>query len=43
MINDCFWDRINSSLNSYAEGMKLSEFAGQCKSRYADAWDQYVI
>lgn len=43
VIKDCFWEKINSNLNQYTGGMKLSEFAGQCRSRVADGWDQYVI
>ena len=43
VINDCFWDRINGNLYRYLEGMKLSDFANQCRSRIPGDWDLYII
>ena len=43
VINDCFWERINSSLNQYASGVTLEAFAEQCRSQTRENWDLYVI
>ena len=43
VINDCFWDRINDNLNSYAGSITLSDFADQCRSRVRENWDMYSI
>ncbi len=43
VINDCFWDKINSNLYQYLNGMKLSDFANQCRSRIPGDWDLYII
>ncbi len=43
VINTCFWDKINLSLNQYTDTLKLSEFAERCKTGSAKDWDLYVI
>ncbi|MCR5746576.1 MAG: Rrf2 family transcriptional regulator [Lachnospiraceae bacterium] len=43
IIKKCFWKEINKNLNQYTGDMKLSEFAGQCRDRFAGGWDNYVI
>ncbi len=43
VINDCFWEKINSNLNRYAKETKMSDFADQCRNRAAEKWDFYVI
>ncbi|MCR4739056.1 MAG: Rrf2 family transcriptional regulator [Lachnospiraceae bacterium] len=43
VINDCFWGKINQSLNRYVQGLKLSEFANECRNRSSKNWDLYVI
>ena len=43
VINDCFWEKINSSLNQYVCSLKLSDFADQCRSNTSGNWDLYVI
>ena len=42
-INNCFWEKINKSLNQYTAEMKLSDFAGQCRNNVTGGWDNYVI
>ena len=43
VINDCFWERINSSLNQFTSGVTLRAFAEQCMDRAQKNWDLYVI
>ena len=43
VINDCFWERINNSINQYAESVTMEEFAAQCRERSTGNWDLYVI
>ncbi|MCR5735747.1 MAG: Rrf2 family transcriptional regulator [Lachnospiraceae bacterium] len=43
VINECFWEKINRSLHRYADDLKLSDFADQCRSRISDNWDLYMI
>ena len=43
VVNECFWEKINQSLNQYASGLTLKEFAEQCKNWSKDQWDLYVI
>ena len=43
IIKNCFWKEINKNLNQYTGEMKLSDFAGQCRNRFAGGWDNYVI
>jgi Rrf2 family protein len=42
-IKSCFWNRINENMNSYTEGLKLSDFAEQCRHSISDNWDMYII
>ncbi len=43
IINDFFWERINSKLIGYAKETKMSDFAEQCRSHSAKMWDFYII
>ncbi len=43
VINDCFWERINNSINQYAKSVTMDEFAAQCRERSSGNWDLYVI
>ena len=43
VINDCFWERINSSLNQFTSGVTLRAFAEQCMDWAQKNWDLYVI
>ena len=43
IIKNCFWKEINKNLNQYTGEMKLSDFAGQCRNKFAGGWDNYVI
>ena len=43
VVNECFWEKINQSLNQYASGLTLKEFAEQCRNWSKDQWDLYVI
>ena len=43
VVNGCFWDKINTSLNEYASGVTLRAFADQCRHQTSDDWDLYVI
>ena len=43
IIKNCFWKEINKNLNQFTGEMKLSDFAGQCRNRFAGGWDNYVI
>ncbi len=43
VINDCFWERINNSINQYAESVTMKDFAAQCRERSTGNWDLYVI
>ena len=38
-INNCFWEKINDHLNRYTAEMKLSDFAGECRNRFANGGD----
>ena len=38
----CFWDKINSKLREFAEGVTLSDFISECRHTEAN-WDMYVI
>ena len=42
-ITNCFWEKINDNLNRYTAEMKLSDFAGECRNRFLEGWDQYII
>lgn len=43
IIKDCFWEKINNNLNTYADSMTLGDFVNQCSSRSIDNWNLYVI
>ncbi|MBR5421863.1 MAG: Rrf2 family transcriptional regulator [Lachnospiraceae bacterium] len=43
VLNRCFWGEINERLNSYAENLTLSDFAGRCRDASSADWDLYVI
>ncbi len=43
VINDCFWEKINSNLNRYARETKMSDFAQHCRNQTEENWDLYVI
>ncbi len=43
IIKNCFWKEINKNLNQYTGEMKLSDFTGQCRNRFAGDWNNYVI
>ena len=42
VIHECFWEKINGSLNRYTSELKLSDFAEEC-SKTSGTWDLYVI
>ncbi len=42
-VNECLWEKLNTLLRSFAEGMTLSDFAQKCSDRMTDATDMYVI
>ncbi len=42
IINECFWDRINTNMNQYMQNLKLSDFADACRNG-CGKWDMYVI
>ncbi len=41
-VNECFWGKINGSLNTYTDSLTLSDFATQCRDA-SSKWDMYVI
>ena len=42
-VNENFWGKINNNLNSYAEDVKLNDFAARCRAACGDKWDYYII
>ncbi len=42
-VKECLWDKLNALLQSFAEGMTLSDFARKCSERMTDASDMYFI
>ncbi len=43
VINEHFWDRMNSDLNRYASSLNMSDFTRGCQNSFSDTWDMYVI
>ena len=43
VINDMFWQKVNSNMKEYTDRMSLSDFVSQCRSGLSGEWDLYVI
>ena len=42
-VNTCLWQKMNRSLNDFAENQTFSEFLAECREQLRDEWDDYVI
>ena len=43
VINDMFWQKVNSNMKEYTDRMSLSDFVSQCRNGQSGGWDLYVI